>query len=201
MKHPSLPAIAALGIAATAAALLIPRLLAQSSSSGGSGSYSGSSGSYGSGSAGYTTYVQSAPAASLQVSGYLNFQVPISRAGHSFSFKYKTLANSTESTGSAGVMGLATAALTSGGSQTTIYLAVAAPPPTYPFNPADFWLVDTSASPAQAGPHQVTGLVNAEWRAVSGVNNRYYSIPAGCINNGSYVAESGFERRMERRKG
>lgn len=73
-------------------------------------------------------------------------------------------------------MGLATAASTAGGSQTPIYLAVVAPPPTSPFNPADFWLVDVTAN--QAGPHQVLGLVNAEWRAISGVTNRYYSIPA-----------------------
>ena len=97
MKHPFLlPTLAALGIAATAAALLIPRLLAQSSSSGGSGSYSGSSGSYGSGSGSYTTYIQSAPAASLQVPGYLNFQVPVSRAGHSFSLRYKVAGNPNE---------------------------------------------------------------------------------------------------------
>ena len=192
MKHPSLlPTLAALGIAATAAALLIPRLLAQSSSSGGSGSYSGSSGSYGSGSGSYTTYIQSAPAASLQVPGYLNFQVPVSRAGHSFSVRYKVAGNPNEQNASGTVMGLATAQLVAGGPQTQIFLAVAVPPPSSPFNPADFWLVDTSAIPNQSAAHRTYGLVNAEWRAISGVTNQYFTIPSSRLGHSLLVGSAG----------
>lgn len=176
MKTPFIPRLVTiLGIAIAAACL--SHLDAQtSSSSSGSGSYSsGGSSSYGSG-PGYTTYLQSAPAANLQVNGYLNFQVPVSRAGHSFALKYKMSSTIPESSGSTSVMGLATGASTTGGTQSPIYLAVVAPPPVSPFNPVDFWLLDVTAN--QTGPHQVLGLVNAEWRAVSGVTNRYYSIPA-----------------------
>ena len=198
MKHPSLlPAFAALGLAATAAALLIPRLLAQSSS-GGSGSYSGSSGSYGSGSSSYTTYIQSAPAASLQVPGYLNFQVPAARAGHSFSLRYKVAGNPNELSALATVMGLATAQLVAGGPQMQIFLAVAVPPPSSPFNPADFWLLDLSAN--QSAAHGTYGLVNAEWRAVSGVTNRYFSIPSERLGHSLAAGMIGELARKVRRQ-
>ena len=145
MKLPYRGILSVLGL--LAAVLLLPqsRLWAQSSSSG--GSYPSSGSSY------YATYIQSAPAANLQISGYLNFQVPISRAGHSFAFKYKMSASGVELSGSTGVMGLATAVLTAGGSPSPIYLAVVAPPPTTPFNPADFWLVDVNGHPGCARFH------------------------------------------------
>ena len=45
----------------------------------------------------------------------------------------------------------------------------------------EYWLVDTTVQ--QEGPHKVLGLVNAAWRATSGVTNRYYSIASSRLGH------------------
>ena len=198
MKHPSLlPTLAALGLAAASAALLIPRLLAQFSSSGGSGSYSGSSGTYGSGSSPpgsgtYTSYLPSAPAASLQSASMWNFQVPLARARHVVALYWKDGSNALHPGTYTNVPGIATGTGPTG-AQVPLYLAVTASPPmatSYPANlvVGDWWLVDSTAS--QAGPHQVLGLVNAQWRATSGVTNTYYAISSARFGH-AFIASVG----------
>ena len=132
-----------------------------------------------------TTYLPSGPAASMVYPGNANFQVPLERAGHTFDFRYYTTGSNIRYSSGSYVMGIAMGAEVVGGPQKQLYLAVAAFSPVSPFNSAgmpgitDWWLVDTTTN--QDAPHQMLGLAkltNATWAAASGVNNRYYAIPA-----------------------
>ena len=150
-----------------------------------SGTYgSGSSGSYGSGSSGSSSYIPSGPAASMQMSGYLNFQVPLGRAGHSFSLQWRN-GSGTPQPGSASAVGIATGTSVVGGPNSPLYLAVAAPPPTYPSLPSEWWLVDTTAQ--QEARHQTYGLLNANWHATAGVQDSYFAIPASRLGHSLVV--------------
>ena len=155
----------------------------------GSGSSgSGSSGSYGSGSSGYTSYISSGPAANMQMSGCLNFQVPLARAGHSFSLKWRNGTGPFQ-TGYTYVMGIATGP-GSAGPATPLYLAVAASLPNYPYLPlpSEWWLIDTTAQ--QEARHQTYGLVNANWHAISGVSDSYFAIPAARLGHSLVVGST-----------
>ena len=184
MNRPSLRSIVALsGICAIAASLFISHLFAQTY---GSGTYSGSGSSGSSSGSGYTSYIQSGPAANMQRSGYLNFQVPLARAGHSFSLKYRNNGG-TFLTGAANVVGIATGPGASGAA-TPLYLAVAAPLPNYPNLPAEWYLLDTTNVPQEAR-HQTLGLVNAQWHS-TGVSDTYFAIPSARLGHALIVGST-----------
>ena len=188
MKYPSLRGVFAVFcviVASTAA--ILSHMSAQSYSGG--GTYSGGSGSGSSGSGGYTSYLPSAPAASLQSSSMWNFQVPLARAGHSFALYWKDTSNVVHPGTYTNVPGIATATGVTG-SQVPLYLAVTAYPPSGSNSAyTDWWLVDTTAS--QAGPHQMLGLVNAEWRAISGVTNTYYAVSSPRLDHALIAGSTG----------
>ena len=126
-----------------------------------------------SGSSPSMSYFQTGAVGTLQYSGGLNFQVPLSLTGHAFALRYTTSTNS--GTNSASVMGIITTG--SGNTLSPLSLAVAAPLPGNGFNlsTSDWWLVDTTAG--LEPPHKTLELVNSAWLAQSGVPNRYFALP------------------------
>ena len=133
MKIPYRGLLSILGL--LAAVLLLPqsRPWAQSSGSGSATpSYSyGTPAPSGTPAPGYSSsalYLPSGPEGAFQYPGNLNFKVPVSLTGHSFSLKYFN--GTTTVNGSASVMGIITAPSGPGGAPVALYLAVAAPQPT-----------------------------------------------------------------------
>ena len=123
-------------------------------------------------------YLPSGPEGAFQYPGNLNFKVPVSLTGHSFSLKYFN--GTTTVNGSASVMGIITAPSGTGGAPVALYLAVAAPQPTTTqFNLAttDWWLADTTGNLEPRTAHRTYDLRTVYWRTFSGAPNRYFAIP------------------------
>ena len=164
MKIPYRGLLSILGL--LAAVLLLPqsRPFAQSSGNGSATpSYShGTPAPSGTPAPGYSSsalYLPSGPEGAFQYPGNLNFKVPVSLTGHSFSLKYFN--GTTTVNGSASVMGIITAPSGPGGAPVALYLAVAAPQPTTTqFNLAttDWWLADTTGNLEPRTAHRTYDL-------------------------------------------
>ena len=164
--------------------------------------YGGSSGGYG----GYSTTYSTGPLSTLYASGYIRIQVPIERAGHNFTIKYRTASGATPVSLSAYGVGFITNGPVSGANENSpvlqalqSFLVISYPPsPTYSYNYAngsytytyfsayEWWLCDTTAGqetpPISGTPGGYTGTtlsysgVLTNWVQTSGVPSRYFAI-------------------------
>lgn len=153
----------------------------------------------------YPMYYPSGPPATMRgPSGSAGFEVPLERAGHYFSFKWRVRAADPISTGSAQTMGFVTASNVAGDTTMRSVVVTAYTPSTYSYTPFtytypgtnytytsftytsvpfacfDWWLVDNTANEEfyHAGtPGPAENLRNVAWRQLGSIPTRYFTIP------------------------
>ncbi len=153
----------------------------------------------------YPVYYPSGPPATMRApAGLAGFEVPLERAGHNFSFKWRVRAADPITAGSAQTMGFVTASNVVGDTTMRSVLVTAYTQSTYVYTPVvytypgttytytytaytavpfacfDWWLVDLTANeefyhPGTPGPGE--DLRNGAWRQLGSIPTRSFIIP------------------------